>query len=145
MGRSNRDKREREAKKANAAKANNCDLEQAEASGEDGDGATGEPVKLGAKKALRRALKYKLNKDGAKKIAEALVDQTVKGEKLGADILMTLVMKKKDDDGTAKKKKKKRDGPSLIELLTSEPRWVEPPETTADVGMGGLEPEDISN
>jgi len=142
MGRSNKNKKEREAGKANKAKANNGDQELAEASGENGNGAAKDPAKLGAKKALRRALKDKLNQGGAKKIAEALVDQTAKGEKLGAGILMTLVMNKKDEGGTAKKKKKKRSGPSLADLLASEPEWVEEP---AETTVGGREPEDGSN
>src|SRR5579862_5668718 len=99
MGRSNKNKKEREAGKANEGKPNKGDQEPTEASGENGDGAAKNPVKLGAKKVLRRALKDKLNRGGAKKIAEALVEQTAKGEKLGADILMTLVMNRKDEGG----------------------------------------------
>jgi hypothetical protein len=130
-------------KNANAARTGDCVAKKEEESGRSGDGAAEKPAKLSPKKALRKALKDKLNDGGANLIAAALVKQTTKGEKLGADLLMTLVMNKKDEDGTAKKKKKKRSGPDLLELLASEPKWVdEPDEAEVDVDMGAAEQEE---
>jgi len=141
MSRSKADQEKREAKSLEAAEPKDGDAEKVEAGEKAAEGTAKKPVKLGAKKALRRALKDKLNGDGAKRIAEALVEQTVKGDVHSADMLMTLVENKKDEDGKAKKKKK-RSGPTPGELLASEPEWVdEPPEATADVGMGTRETE----
>jgi hypothetical protein len=140
MSRSKADQAKREAKRIEAAEPKGGDAERAEAGKKAAEGAAKKPVKLGAKKALRRALKDELNGDGAKRIAEALVEQTVKGDVRSANILMNLVVKKKDEGG--KGKKKKRSGPTLGELLASEPDWdEEPTEATVDVGIGRREPE----
>jgi hypothetical protein len=144
MGRSNLDKEKRKAeraKKANATKPNKNKPKQTEANEETHDEMAAGPVKLGARKALRKALKDRLNDNGATLIANALVEQTAHGDVHSADMLMSLVNHKKDKDEKAKKKKKKS-GPSLAELLGSEPEWVDPdPEPADEVEMGGREPE----
>ena len=141
MGRSKLDqeKRKKDAEKKAIAKDSNTELPEALKTSE--GKAPKKPVKLGAKKALRKAIKDEMNREGAKKIAEALVKRTVEGDMHSSEMLMTLVEGKKDEDKTAKKKKK-RSGPSLAELLASEPEWVDPePNPTVEAGMGGKEPE----
>jgi hypothetical protein len=151
MGRSKLDEEKRKANKGKRAGRKNKTtkqkpdtMEQAVGSGEGGDAESKQPVKLGAKNALRKALKDELNQEGARKIAKALVKRTIEGDMQSTEMLMSLVVPKKDEDGKAKKKK--RSGPSLAELLASEPEWVDPePESTAEVGMGGREPENTDS
>jgi hypothetical protein len=72
------------------------------------------------------------------------VKRTIEGDVRNTEMLMSLVVPKSNQDG--KTKKKKRSGPSLAELLASEPEWVDPePESTAEVGMGGREPENTDS
>ena len=53
------------------------------------------------------------------RIAQALIDKTVKGNMTGARILVEL----SGADKAPPEKKKKRSGPSWAELLASEPEW----------------------
>jgi hypothetical protein len=53
------------------------------------------------------------------RIAQALIDKTVKGNMTGARILVEL----SGADKVPPEKKKKRSGPSWAELLASEPEW----------------------
>jgi hypothetical protein len=153
MGKSNLDKERQRAKAGKEAQEKNGTValkndtaEQAVGSGESGESGNAEPkqpAKLGAKKALRRALKAEMNKKSPE-IAEALVKRTIEGDVRSTEMLMSLVVPKSNQDG--KTKKKKRSGPSLAELLASEPEWVDPePESTAEVCIGGQEPENTDS
>lgn len=150
MGKSNLDKERQKAKaekgaeeKSSSVAPTNETAEQAMGNGESGDVESKQPAKVGAKKALRRALKAEMNKKSPE-IARTLVKRTIDGDMRSTEMLMSLVVPKKDEDRKAKKKK--RSGPSLAELLASEPEWVDPePESTAEVGMGGREPENTDS
>lgn len=139
MRRSNLGKQHRKANAGKKASAKDSNTEQVEVSGES-EGVATKPVKLGAKRALREALKDELSDKGAKNIVAALVKRTIEGDVRSSEMLMTLMVRKKDEDKAGEKKK--RSGPSLADLLASEPEWVDPePESTSEVGMGGREPE----
>jgi len=80
---------------------------------------TQEEMHKGAKKSLRRAVKAEVRKD-RKRIARALVDRSLKGNMRGTEVLLSLMehCNKEGEDG-----RKKRSGPTLAELLASEPEW----------------------
>jgi hypothetical protein len=89
-----------------------------------------EELHKGAKKALRRAVKAEVKKD-RERIAKALVKRTLQGDVRGTEMLLSLMEhgNKEGKDG-----KKKRSGPSLLDLLESEPEWEgEETETAAAV------------
>lgn len=74
----------------------------------------------GAKKALRKAVKRAV-RERSKQIADSLVDHTVEGDIRSAEMVITLMEDKKkegEDD-------KPWTGPSVAEMLASEPEWDE--------------------
>ena len=99
------------------------------------DSEAQEELHMGAKKALRRALKAEVKKD-RERIAKVLVSRTLLGDVRGTEMLLSLMEhgNKEDKDG-----KKKRGGLKLIDLLESEPEWEgEEAETAAAGGGAGV-------
>ncbi|MGB7263963.1 MAG: hypothetical protein WBC92_00520 [Terracidiphilus sp.] len=88
-----------------------------------------------AKKALRVAVK-KAVKERSKKLAQSLVGRTENGDMRGAAMMLSLMEKQKD----CKEENKEWDGPTVAELLESEPEWDESMEDNSEGGMDGDEP-----
>jgi hypothetical protein len=132
----NEEKRRR--KKTQPARKDGGSVANPEASRKTGDSAMEAEKGAGAKKVLRKAVK-KVIRVNSKKIAESLVANTVIGNLRSAEMLFSLVGPMKPEEST---KKKKRHGPSVAELLASEPEWVdEKTEAMAEVGAGERKPE----
>jgi len=92
-----------------------------------------EELHQGPKKRLRKAVKQAVNKHGDE-IADSLVDRTMDGDMRCAAVMMSLMEKKK-----ASENDKPWDGPSVAEMLASEPEWDEEMENekrqeTKDLG-----------
>ena len=80
-------------------------------------------------------LKKAANRQVARKsaeLAEMLMNKALEGKVESARLLVTLAEKKKPQE----KPQKKRDHPKLIDLLESEPEWVEPEVGDVWVGNG---------
>jgi hypothetical protein len=84
----------------------------------------------GARKLLRHAVKAVVKVKSAE-IAQKLVSKAEEGDMRGAEMMLSLIEKKKKQ---GKEPKKKRSGPSLAELLASEPEWDENAESGGKVG-----------
>ncbi len=103
-------------------------------------GSGAEPEKgAGPEKPVRGSgverLKKAANRQVARKseeLAEVLMDKALKGKMDSARLLVTLAEKKKPPE----KPVKKRSGPTLLDLLESEPEWVEPEVGDVWVGNG---------
>ncbi len=89
----------------------------------------------GARKALHKAVTVAVKARSAE-IALSLLDRTAKGDMRGAAMMISLMepMKKDGEEG-----KSEGSGPSLAELLESEPPWNESMEKRSEAGMGRRE------
>jgi hypothetical protein len=94
-----------------------------------------------AEKALRKAVNAEMRIE-ADRIAKALVEKVVKGDKLSTDMMLSLIEKKKKSGEASKR----HGGLTAADLLGSEDEWesesFEAVEGKSETGMGGREPED---
>ena len=89
------------------------------------------PVRGSGVARLKKAANSQVARKSAE-LAEVLMDKALKGKLDSARLLVTLAEKK----GPQEKPVKKRPGPTLLDLLESEPEWVEPEVGDVWVGDG---------
>jgi hypothetical protein len=89
------------------------------------------PVRGSGVERLKKAANRQVARKSAE-LAEMLMNKALEGKVESARLLVTLAEKKKPQE----KPQKKRDHPKLIDLLESEPEWVEPEVGDVWVGNG---------
>ena len=89
------------------------------------------PVRGSGVERLKKAADRQVARKSAE-LAELLMDKALEGKLESARLLVTLAEKKKPQD----KPQKKRHGVKLIDLLESDPEWVEPEVGDVWVGNG---------
>ena len=71
-------------------------------------------------------------------VASHVLEDALEGDTASVQVLIRILEPGKDEAAT----RKQGPGRSLAEIWTAEPRWEESGEETAEVGIGGREPED---